>query len=370
MRILFFGTYFQFRGKETYVSDEIDAVSYKYPNIEYLIYTVGPFNKKNSLIRYSKKILWIRRKDLKSIKILLLFLKEIIKIFTKFKPDVIHSIYVKESLIMGVIGKIFGVPSVFHSRGMDFNYYPFKSLKSNILARIAAKLNNVILTVSKVMKYDSRKLNIAQKKVISLYDGIDFSLFNLSDKERSLNRKHLEILHVGRFNPEKRQELIIEACKKLRDNGLNFHLTITGYGQLENHLKNLIRKYQLESKVSMIGYTDHDKVPEIMKKADIYIQPSLSEGMPISVLEAMSMELPVILTRVGGMTELILKRGGVLIEINNISQLYDAIVYYINNPNIIRVDGIRNRKFIKENFNWEVHAKELYKIYNKLSKRS
>ena len=66
MRILFFGTYFQFRGKETYVSDEIDAMTKFHDDLEYVVYTVGPYNNKNKVVRYSKKILWVQRKFTKS----------------------------------------------------------------------------------------------------------------------------------------------------------------------------------------------------------------------------------------------------------------------------------------------------------------
>ncbi|MFX1502148.1 MAG: glycosyltransferase family 4 protein, partial [Promethearchaeota archaeon] len=274
MRILFFGTYFQFRGRETYVSDEIDSMVEQFPNLEYLIYTVGPFNEKNCLVRYSENIIWVQRKNLKNLNVLLLFFKDMIKIFTKFKPDVIHSIYVIESLIMGLLGKLFRIPSIFHSRGMDFNYDPFISIKSNILARIACKLNKKVITVSKAMKLDGLKLNIPQKKVITLYDGIDIKSFTPSNKKDNIENKKIEILNVGRFYPVKCQELLIEVCKKLKEDRFDFHLTITGYGPLENKLINLIKKNNLEDWIYMAGYTDHDKIPELMNKSDLYVQPS------------------------------------------------------------------------------------------------
>jgi len=369
LRVLFFGTYFQFRGKETYISDEIDAVIKNYPNIKYVIYNVGPYYNVNRLVRYSKNVLWIQRGELKNLRVLILFLKDMIKIFTKFKPHVIHSIYVIESFIMGIFGKIFRVPSILHSRGMDINFYPFVSIKSNILARVTAKLNNIILTVSKVMKLDTYKLNIPHKKVIALYDGIDYSLFNPINKKLNKKNEKLEILHVGQFNLVKKHDLMIEVCKELRDNRINFHFTFTGYGFLEDHLKSLIEKYNLENWVCMAGYTDHDKIPEFLAKGDLYIQPSISEGMPISVLEAMSMNLPVILTRVGGMPELIYDNGGIIIDVNNKKQLYDAILHYVNNPMKREADGIRNGKFVRDNFNWDRHAKVIYNIYLKLSKK-
>lgn len=369
MRVLFFGTYFQFRGKETYISDEIDAVVKNYPDIKYVVYNVGPYYPINRIVKYSKNVLWVQRKELKNLKMIILFVKDMIKIFTKFKPDSIHSIYVIESFIMGIFGKIFRVPSILHSRGMDINYDPFVSLKSNILSRITAKINNYILTVSKAMKRDTIRLNIPQKKVIALYDGIDFSIFNPTNKKLKRNKEKLEILHVGQFNLVKKHDLMIEVCKELRDNNINFHFKFTGYGFLEKHLKSLIKKYNLENWVHMAGYTDHDKIPEFLAKGDLYIQPSISEGMPISVLEAMSMNLPVILTKVGGMPELIENGGGILIDVNNKRQLYDAILYYINNPSKLDIDGKRNGQFVRKNFNWDNHAKVLYNLYMELSKK-
>ena len=371
MRILFFGTHFLFRGEETYVSDEINTITKNYPNVEYLVYTLGPLNNKNSISRYSENVIWIRRKNLKNIKVIWLFVKDMIKIFTRFKPNVIHSIYVIESLIMGILGKIFGVPSILHSRGMDVNYFPFRKLKSNILARVAGKLNNLIITNSKLMKNDCHRLNIPSKKVIALYDGIVLSLFNPHNKDDYKMDKPIEILHLGRFYPEKRQKLIIEVFKELNDKNINFHLTIKGYGPLEAELRSQIKKYNIEDKIEILSFGARKELPELMLKSDLYIQPSLSEGMPLSVLEAMSMNLPVILTKAGGMPELIRNNeGGILIDVDSKTQLYEAILYYLKNPKKIEIDGKRNRKFVLSNFNWDTHAKKLYNIYLKLSKFS
>ena len=92
MRILFFSTFFDFRGEDTNLAEEVKAVIKHYPNIQYLVYTVGPFNNKNQVIRYSNNILLVKRRNLKNPKTFLLFLKDMIKIFTKFKPQIIHSV--------------------------------------------------------------------------------------------------------------------------------------------------------------------------------------------------------------------------------------------------------------------------------------
>lgn len=364
MRVLFFATFFEYKGKETYYTSEVNSLIKNYPEVEFLVYTVN--SDKNRLKIYSKNVLWVERKNLKSTKSLFLFLKDMIKIFTKFKPDIIHSVYVIESIITGIIAKIFRVPSIFHSRGMDFNYYPFISLKSNFFARAACKLNNIILTVSKSMKKDSLRLNVSPNKVFHIYDGVDFSQFNPIGKKFDSMDRTFQILHIGRLSQEKRHDLIIQTCKKLRQDDYDFHLTFMGIGDLKDQITTLIKNHDLEDYIELTGWVDHEKIPNYMNKVDLFILPSITEGLPISVIEAMSMGLCVVLTNVGGMPELVQQIGGILIEKNSVEQLYNAIIYYFKNPQDLEQGGKINREFIINNFNWDLHSKKLYDIYIKL----
>ncbi|MEE9377755.1 MAG: glycosyltransferase family 4 protein [Candidatus Lokiarchaeia archaeon] len=357
LRVLFFSSLFETNiGNETYYTQEINSFIRKYPYVEFLIYTID--RRKNKITRYHKNVLWIERKNWKEFH----FFKDMIKIFMKFKPDVIHSVYVVPSLIMGFFGKFFRVPSILHGRGMDMNYYPFYRLKSKILLKVASKINNKILTVSNAMRRDVLKFKIPIKKVITIYDGVDFVRFNPVNKKFYSN-KRLEILHNGRFSPEKCHDIIIKVCKKLRDNNINFHLTLMGVGKLENQVRELIRRYDLHDFITFLGWIDHKKLPNYMINMDLFILPSLTEGLSISALEAMSMKLPMILTKVGGNPEIAQRVGCILIEKNNHEQLYNAILYYFNNPKDVERGGNINREFIINNFNWDTHSKKLYNLY-------
>lgn len=364
MRILYYSVFFVYLNSETYYTSEVKSLVQNYPEMEVLVYSINC--DKNQVIKYDKNILWIQRKSLKKITVLFLFLKDMIKIFTKFKPDIIHSVYVIESIIMGVFGRVFRVPSIFHSRGSDFNYFPFISVKKNILARLCGKLNKIIITVSKTMKLDGLKLNISPNKMINIYDGIDLTNFNPTGKKYFMKNETFKIIHIGRFSFEKNHELIIEACRRLREDKVNFHLTLIGIGPLQNSISNLVKQYNLKDHIDLEGWVDHKEIPKHLLKSDLFILPSLTEGMPISVLEAMSMSLPVILTNVGGMSELVQKNGGFLIEKNNLEQLYDAIMYYINNPAKLEIAGKINREFIINNFNWNIHSNKLFNVYSNL----
>jgi len=132
---------------------------------------------------------------------------------------------------------------------------------------------------------------------------------------------------------------------------------------LEEELKNLIKKNNLENWITMAGFVEHRRVYEFMQKADLYIQPSETEGMPKSVYEAMYMELPIVMTNVGGMSELNIRPGTILIEVNNKKELYEGILTFMNDPQRRKIGGKKNREYILKNFNWDIHANKLYKLY-------
>ena len=176
-----------------------------------------------------------------------------------------------------------------------------------------------------------------------------------------------EILCIGRFAFEKSHALIVETCKDLRDNDIDFHLTLKGEGPLLEDIKNMIKNYRLENNITVIDeWVDRDEIPLLVGKSDLYIQPSLTEGLPLAVLEAMSMGKPVVVTKAGGMPELIKDKGAILIEKNNKKQLYDAILYYIKNPQDVKIGGQINSKFVRDTFNWDKHARKLYDVYTEL----
>ena len=110
MKILFFSAFFSAKGHETYLSDEIYSLANNYPDIQIIVYTTN--SEINSIKKLRKNILWIQRKNLKNINEIIHFSKEMVKIFIKFKPDIVHSTYVIESLIMSLFGRIFRVCEV------------------------------------------------------------------------------------------------------------------------------------------------------------------------------------------------------------------------------------------------------------------
>jgi len=366
LRILYFTPLFTFSHSrtETYLTNEVNILVKNYPDIEFLIYVVNT-PKKNRVIKINDRILRVNRKSYNNF----LFFKEMIKIFIKFKPNIIHSHYVVPSIIINFFAKIFRIPTILHGRGEDVNYFPFHSAKSKMLLLIAGKLNDRIITVSKSTRDNFLRFKTKRNKVKVIYNGINFNYFNPREKIFFSSQYPLEILHVGRFHVRKGQHHIIEACKKLKDNNVKFHLTLIGGGPLRKLLVELIKKYELEDYVDLLGWIDYRKIPNYMQKADVLVFPSITEGLPNVVLEAMSMKLAVILTRIGGNLELAQDKGSILVDTNNPQQLFEGILYYYNHPKELEIGGEINRNFIINSFSWDVHGKKLYQEYESLIKK-
>ncbi len=114
-----------------------------------------------------------------------------------------------------------------------------------------------------------------------------------------------QLVSVGRLTPAKGQVLLIQACARLRNNGIPFHLTIVGEGPDRVRVEAEIAKLCLQPYVSLTGSLTQDGVRAVLACSDIFVLPSLAEGIPVVLMEAMASYVPCISTPVNGIPELI-----------------------------------------------------------------
>ena len=110
---------------------------------------------------------------------------------------------------------------------------------------------------------------------------------------------------VGRICEQKGQLLLIEAVKKLYEMDLDFSLVLAGDGEMRAEAEALIKRYQLQEKISITGWISSDEVRKHLLAAQILVLPSFAEGLPVVIMEAMSLRRPVISTYIAGIPELI-----------------------------------------------------------------
>lgn len=163
----------------------------------------------------------------------------------------------------------------------------------------------------------------------------------------------------------KNQKILIDAVSRL--NGNNIFLVMVGDGPLKNELMEYSHKSGISSRVRFLGW--RKDVADILNAFDIFTLPSISEGLPISLLEAMSVGLPCVASKAGG-TEEVLKDSitGLLVKPNNLEELTSALKRFINDRDFAKELGSAARKHVSDHFNPSRYVTEVINVYSNLTK--
>ena len=160
-------------------------------------------------------------------------------------------------------------------------------------------------------------------KVKIVHCGLEASFYNVPAKLIAATPR---LVCVGRLCEQKGQMLLIEAAKKLNDSGVDFELILAGDGEMRAEIESLIAKYQLQDKVKITGWISSDEVRKHILSSQALVLPSFAEGLPVVIMEAMSLKRPVISTYIAGIPEL-LKQGenGWLCVAGDVEDLHKAM---------------------------------------------
>jgi len=229
----------------------------------------------------------------------------------------------------------------------------WKQIAIKLLEKFVYKNADAIIVTSKAdKKYIEKKYKINLEKINYIPNYIDTDLFKPLNIEKE-NR----ICFVGRLEDQKNLFNLIEAVK-----GLDVKLTIFGTGTLGNELKNKASLRNIEFK----GNINNKDLPKEINKSRLFILPSLYEGCPKVLLEAMACGVPVIGTNVYGINEIIKhKENGYLCEIS-VKSIRNAIINVLNNNDLQLRMGENARKTILENFSLDKILEKEIKIYETL----
>jgi glycosyltransferase involved in cell wall biosynthesis len=133
--------------------------------------------------------------------------------------------------------------------------------------------------------------------------GVDATLFQTQLRKGTAAVPQL--VSIGRLTPAKGQVLLVQACAQLRDQGVPFHLTMVGDGPDRGRVEAEITKLHLQEQISLTGSLTQEGVRSELARSDAFVLPSLAEGIPVVLMEAMASYVPCISTTVNGIPELI-----------------------------------------------------------------
>lgn len=201
--------------------------------------------------------------------------------------------------------------------------------------------------------------------------GVDFKkFFKVSSDLRNrfgIKDEEIVLISCGRLIPGKGFEFLIDGFKVALENSKNLKLLIVGDGSLKPKLVGKVQQLSLNNYVFFTGSIEHKKLPLYYSASDIFLLLSSYENFSNAVLEAMSCELPVIATNVGGFP-LQIKDGvnGFLVNYGDVESLAAKILHLANDPELRVKIGKANRKEILENYSWEKTAKKVLDLYESI----
>ncbi len=178
------------------------------------------------------------------------------------------------------------------------------------------------------------------------------------------------ITYVGRIVYHKGLEYFVQAAKHLKDHDVKFLLV--GTGEFREELEEIIRRENVEEKVIFAGRVPNEDLPDYYAATDVFVLPSVSrlEAFGIVALEAMSSCVPVIVSDIPGVREVIVEgKHGLLAEPMNSKDLAGKIRTLLENPDMAEKMGRNGRKRVKEKFTWKQVAKDIEKVYQSLVSR-
>jgi glycosyltransferase involved in cell wall biosynthesis len=255
-------------------------------------------------------------------------------------------------------------PKVFHLRCLNVTYSIFK--RNFVCRHLLRNIADVHIAQSKYVSQLLRNLGIPNSKIKVIHNAVNTSMFKPGSRERAENR----LLYVGRIEQYKGLHVLLRSLKHIHN---PVQLLVIGplVGEINYHkiVIKLITEINEKTnhKVTYLGPKKPHEILEYYQTASIVVVPSLSESFGNVILETLACETPVIASNVGGIPEIISNyENGILVPPGNDVKLAEAIQFLLSNQDMKEKLGRQGRLHVLENFSFEVTAKKLLEIYNKL----
>jgi len=264
------------------------------------------------------------------------------KLVSLDKYDLIHAFF---GIPCGFVAMKLGLPYIVSLRGSDVPGYNQRFALMDRL--IFARLSRTVWKSAKRVIANSQGLrdlalkNSPDKSIEVIPNGVDAESFPV--REKFMDQGKLKVLSVGRLIPRKGMIYLVQAIKDMD----NVSLTIVGDGPLRNDLQ----KASIGMDVNFLGTLSHDELKNIYSKHDVFVLPSLNEGMSNTILEAMASGLPVIVTDTGGTKELI-NGNGFVMPMADSDALKAPILELVSQPSRLDAMGKKSRE-IALDMGWE-----------------
>jgi glycosyltransferase involved in cell wall biosynthesis len=300
------------------------------------------------------------------------------RIFREEKPHIVHTHTSKAGILGRWAGLFARVPIVLHTpHGHVFWGYfcPMQTRFFIFLEKITALFTDRIIALTDQERADHLRFHIAPgKKFTTIHSGTDLSLFNAALYDRSKMKTELHIPPgdlvvgtVGRLTPVKGQIHLLEAAAKVLAVRPDTTFVFLGDGELQPELKKMAAEMDVADRVRFLGW--RPDAAAVMSVFDVFALPSLNEGMGRVLVEAMALSKPIIASRIGGITDLVVHgKNGLLVPPRDANDIAEAILVLLDDEPKRKAMGDEGRRMAK-GYSVELMVEKINALYEQLSVR-
>ncbi|MCK5255586.1 MAG: glycosyltransferase [Deltaproteobacteria bacterium] len=250
----------------------------------------------------------------------------------RIRPTIIHSFLFRANILARIAGYLTGVPIVISSvrvMGGEKKYFHYVEMITSFM------VDHYVTVSESVKRYIIDKSKISAEKISVIYNGVNIKSQDDSHKQNVRMPFKIEdedriLMTVGRLHEQKGHYYLVQAVSRVQKEFPKVKLLVTGEGEEENNLKKLVKSLDLMNEVIFAGLSSD--MERILPMAELFILPSLWEGLPNALLEAMAAGKPVVATKVGGIPEIVVHgETGMLIPPGDTDALTAAILDLLQN---------------------------------------
>lgn len=298
----------------------------------------------------------------------IIFLLKLLHLISKEKVKLIHSHLLITDIYGWLAAKLSRIPIVITIHGKSLLNWKH----GNRVFRFVAKRSNKIITVSNSIKDEIvKKLTLPLDNFITIYNGIDLSRFRDMTQDLTLKRHinieptSLMVGSIGGLRPVKDYGTLLESMPIVIQEFPEAKFVIVGDGPLKESLELKVKSSKLEKNVTFLGW--RRDIPQILSDFDIFVLSSLTEGISISILEAMAMGKPVVATDVGGNPEVVEDdKTGFLAPQGDFQGLANAIIKLLKDKELREAMGRSGRRRVEEKFSLQTFVDKHIQVYDRL----
>lgn len=306
---------------------------------------------------------------------------QLVRYIRRHRIDIIHTHLLASDIMGRMAGFLTRTPvvSTVHNSREDFDHEP---ARRRWMERWSARLwcRRLIVVSESLREEIAGWYGLPVRRFVAIANGVDTVRFSPKpdlDKtsvKRSLLGAGAEpiegpmVLNVARLVPQKGLSYLVQAAKQVLGARPDVRFAIIGQGDLKEDLARQISELGLEGKVVLAGI--RSDIPEILAASDLFVLSSLWEGLPISLLEAMSSGCPVVATEVGGVGR-VLEDGvtGLLVPPEDPDALAHALLRSLNDPAEAQTRAGAAREWVHRHYSMEAWVRQLERLYVREARR-